>query len=199
MKTLYTGAICPNPEYLHTPLIEIVALDDNSQLKSAIKRLQEFDYLLFTSRFAVKYWAEAGGGFDVESVVSIGTTTSAALGKLGVQNINQPEKDDSYGVIDWFATQKKGKVLIPRSNIALPIIPNGLRALGFDVETITAYKNQMPANPIKVNLDDVDKIIFTSPSTVDNFVRLYGEIPKGKILETRGVVTEKRLAERKEE
>jgi uroporphyrinogen-III synthase len=88
--------------------------------------------------------------------------------------------------------------LIPRSNIALPIIPNGLRALGFDVETITAYKNQMPANPIKVNLDDVDKIIFTSPSTVDNFLRLYGEIPKGKILETRGVVTEKRLAERKE-
>ena len=92
MKTLYTGAICPNPEYLHTPLIEIVALDDNSQLKSAVKRLQEFDYLLFTSRFAVKYWAEAGGGFDVENVVSIGTTTSAALGKLGVQNINQPEK-----------------------------------------------------------------------------------------------------------
>ena len=197
MKTLYTGAICPNPEYLHTPLIEIVALDDNSQLKSTIKRLQEFDYLLFTSRFAVKYWAEAGGGFVVENVVSIGTTTSAALDKLGVKNINQPEKDDSYGVIDWFATQKKGKVLIPRSNIALPIIPEGLRSLGFDVETITAYKNQMPANPIKVNLDDVDKIIFTSPSTVDNFVRLYGEIPKGKILETRGVVTEKRLKESK--
>ena len=198
MKTLYTGAICPNPEYLHTPLIEIVALDDNSQLKSAVERLQEFDYLLFTSRFAVKYWAEAGGGFVVENVVSIGTTTSAALGKLGVKNINQPEKDDSYGVIDWFATRKKGKVLIPRSNIALPIIHNGLRALGFDVETITAYKNQMPANPIKVNLDDVDKIIFTSPSTVDNFVKIYGKIPDGKILETRGVVTEKRLAERKE-
>ncbi|MBQ5513914.1 MAG: uroporphyrinogen-III synthase, partial [Bacteroidales bacterium] len=64
MKTLYTGAICPNPEYLHTPLIEIVALEDNSQLKSAVERLQEFDYLLFTSRFAVKYWAEAGGGFN---------------------------------------------------------------------------------------------------------------------------------------
>jgi uroporphyrinogen III methyltransferase/synthase len=57
----------------------------------------------------------------------------------------------------------------------------------------------MPNNQIKINLDDVDKIIFTSPSTVDNFVRLYGGIPKGKILETRGVVTEKRLEERKEE
>lgn len=193
MKTLYIGAICPNPEYLHTPLIEIVAVDDDTELKATIERLQEFDYLLFTSRFAVKYWALSGGGFDVANIVSIGSTTSAALGKLGVKNINQPEKDDSYGVIDWFSRQKLGRVLIPRSNIALPIIPDGLRALGFDVKTVTAYKNQMPANPIKANLAEIDKIIFTSPSTVDNFVRLYGVIPKGKILETRGVVTEKRL------
>lgn len=193
MKTLYTGAICPNPEYLHTPLIEIVAVDDDAELKAANSQLQTFDYLLFTSRFAVKYWATSGGGFDVANIVSIGSTTSAALGKLGVKNINQPEKDDSYGVIDWFSKQKLGRVLIPRSNIALPIIPDGLQALGFDVKTVTAYKNQMPANPIKANLAEIDKIIFTSPSTVDNFVRLYGVIPKGKILETRGVVTEKRL------
>ena len=193
MKTLYTGAICPNPEYLHTPLIEIVAVDDDAELTAAIYQLQTFDYLLFTSRFAVKYWATAGGGFDVKNIVSIGSTTSAALSELDVKNINQPEKDDSYGVIDWFSKQKLGRVLIPRSNIALPIIPDGLRALGFDVETITAYKNQMPANPIKANLAEIDKIIFTSPSTVDNFVWLYGGIPKGKILETRGVVTEKRL------
>ena len=193
MTVLYTGAVCPNPEYLHTPLIEIVALENFSELQAAAKRLQEFDYLLFTSRFAVKYWAESGGGFDVKNVVSIGAKTSEALQKLGVKNICQTAKDDSYGVIDWFSAQKKGRVLIPRSNIALPIIPDGLKALGFEVETITAYKNQMPANAQKVSLEKIDKIIFTSPSTVDNFVKLYGGIPKDKILETRGVVTEKRL------
>ena len=104
MKTLYTGAICPNPQYLHTPLIEIVAVDDDAELKAAISWLQTFDYLLFTSRFAVKYWALSGGGFDVANIVSIGSTTSAALSKLGVKNIYQPEKDDSYGVIDWFSS-----------------------------------------------------------------------------------------------
>jgi uroporphyrinogen III methyltransferase/synthase len=193
MTVLYTGAVCPNPEYLHTPLIEIVALEDFSELQAAAKRLQEFDYLLFTSRFAVKYWAESGGGFDVKNVVSIGAKTSEALQKLGVKNISQTAKDDSFGVIDWFSAHKKGRVLIPRSNIALPIIPEGLKALGFEVETVTAYINRMPHNPIKVNLDKIDKIIFTSPSTVDNFVKLYGGIPNDKILETRGVVTEKRL------
>lgn len=193
MTVLYTGAVCPNSSYIHTPLIEIVALEDFSELQATAKRLQEFDYLLFTSRFAVKHWAESGGGFDVKNVISIGTKTSEALQKLGVKNICQTAKDDSFGVIDWFSAQKKGRVLIPRSNIALPIIPDGLKALGFDVETVTAYKNQMPQNPIKVNLDKIDKIIFTSPSTVDNFVKLYGGIPDGKILETRGVVTERRL------
>jgi len=196
MTTLYTGAVCPDPTYLHTPLIEIVGLDDDSEIRTAAASLQTFDYLLFTSRFAVKYWAESGGGFDVKTIVSIGATTTATLREMGVEvTIHQPKKDDSYGVIDWFSTQNKGRVLIPRSNLALPIIPDGLRALGFDVTTVTAYINRMPANPIKVDLDDIDKIIFTSPSTVDNFVKLYGGIPKGKEIAARGVVTKARLAE----
>lgn len=196
MTVLYTGAVCPNSSYIHTPLIEIDKVDDDTLLRSAAKRLQEFDYLLFTSRFAVKYWILSNGGFDIENVVSIGAKTSEALRNAGVKNIKQTEKDDSYGVIDWFSAQKQGRVLIPRSNIALPIIPEGLKALGFEVETVTAYINRMPQNPIKVNLDKIDKIIFTSPSTVDNFVKLYGGIPNEKILETRGVVTEKRLKEK---
>lgn len=196
MTVLYTGAVCPNSSYIHTPLIEIDRVDDDALLRSATKRLQEFDYLLFTSRFAVKYWVLSNGGFDIENVVSIGAKTSEALRNAGVRNIKQTEKDDSYGVIDWFSAQKKGRVLIPRSNIALPIIPEGLKALGFEVETVTAYINRMPQNPIKVTLDKIDKIIFTSPSTVDNFVKLYGGIPNEKILETRGVVTEKRLKEK---
>ena len=196
MTVLYTGAVCPNSSYIHTPLIEIIGVDDDTLLRSAAKRLQEFDYLLFTSRFAVKYWILSNGGFDIENVVSIGAKTSEALRNAGVKNIKQTEKDDSFGVIDWFSAQKKGRVLIPRSNIALSIIPEGLKALGFEVETVTAYINRMPQNPIKVNLDKIDKIIFTSPSTVDNFVKLYGGIPNEKILETRGVVTEKRLKEK---
>ena len=196
MTVLYTGAVCPNSSYIHTPLIEIIGVDDDTLLRSATKRLQEFDYLLFTSRFAVKYWVLSNGGFDIGNIVSIGAKTSEALRNAGVKNIIQTEKDDSYGVINWFSAQKKGRVLIPRSNIALPIIPEGLKALGFEVETVTAYINRMPQNPIKVTLDKIDKIIFTSPSTVDNFVKLYGGIPDGKILETRGVVTEKRLKEK---
>jgi uroporphyrinogen-III synthase len=53
----------------------------------------------------------------------------------------------------------------------------------------------MPSNPKKVDLSEIDRIIFTSPSTIDNFVKLYGYLPTDKELKTRGVVTEKHLME----
>ena len=109
--------------------------------------------------------------------------------------IEQVEEDNSYGVIDWFSNRERGQVLIPRSNLALNLIPDGLRELGFQVTTVTAYENIMPSNPKKVNLSEIDRIIFTSPSTIDNFVKLYGYLPTDKELKTRGVVTEKHLME----
>ena len=108
---------------------------------------------------------------------------------MGVEEIEQVEHDNSYGVISWFSRQPRGRVLIPRSNLALPIIPDGLKALGFEVECITAYINRMPQHPQKVNLDEIARIVFTSPSTIDNFIRLYGSVPSGKELVTRGPVT----------
>ncbi len=197
MKTLYTGVVCPNPDFIHTPLIEIKPLEDDTPLRKAVSSLQDYDYLLFTSRFAVKYWSMAGGGFDVANLVSIGKTTTAALTGLGVdfKKIHQPDRDDSYGVIEWFSGQNTGSVLIPRSDIALPIIPDGLRRLGFKTDTVTAYLNRIPDSPTKADLASIDRIIFTSPSTVDNFIKLYGSIPQHVTIETRGIVTQKRLDE----
>lgn len=190
MKTLYTGISCPDPTFVHTPLIEIHPVAAPDSLKQAASEVDTYDYLLFTSRYAVRY-------FPLQSkhptIVSIGSTTSKALRQMGVNTISQVEQDDSYGVIDWFARQPRGRVLIPRSNLALNIIPQGLTDLGFDVTTITAYENRMPEDVKKVDLDQIDTIVFTSPSTIDNFIRLYGCLPTDKQLLTRGRITEKHL------
>ena len=74
--------------------------------------------------------------------------------------------------------------------LQLPIIPEGLKKQGFKVDCITAYINRMPEHPQKICLDEVNCIVFTSPSTIDNFIRLYGSLPEGKMFETRGPVTE---------
>ena len=191
MPTLYTGLTSPDANYIHTPLIEIVSVDDDTQLRRAIADIDSYDYVLFTSRYAAKYV----GALSVmhTRIVSIGRTTTKALHQIGVEEVDEVEEDNSYGVLSWFSSQSRGRVLIPRSNLALPIIPEGLRKLGFEVDCITAYNNRMPEHPKKVNLDEIDRIVFTSPSTIDNFIRLYGALPEKKELVTRGPITEQHL------
>ena len=147
MKTLYTGIRCPDTSFVHTPLIEIKPVADTSRLREAADEVDTYDYLLYTSRHAVTYFPPR---CQHPVIVSIGPVTTEALRLAGTETIKQVEKDDSYGVIDWFAEQPRGRVLIPRSNLALSIIPEGLRNLGFDVTTVTAYENRMPENAMKV-------------------------------------------------
>lgn len=191
MKTLYTGLTAPDANFIHTPLIEITPVDDDTVLRRAANRIDSYDYVLYTSRYAATYVGPLLT--QARKTVSIGNATTEALRRTGIAEIEQVEHDNSYGVIDWFSRQPHGRVLIPRSNLALPIIPDGLKALGFEVDCITAYINRMPQHPQRVDLDEIGRIVFTSPSTIDNFIRLYGGVPADKELVTRGPITEQYL------
>lgn len=194
MKTLYTGLTSPQADYIHTPLIEIAPVDDNTALLHAAQDIDSYDYVLFTSRYTAQY---VGKMFArAKQIVSIGSTTTAALHRVGIDKVTQVDGDNSYGVLAWFKNQPSGRVLIPRSNLALPIIPEGLRELGFKVDCITAYINQMPEHPQKICLDEVERIVFTSPSTIDNFIHLYGALPTDKTFVTRGPITEQHLQQK---
>lgn len=200
-RTLYTGTICNNPTYIHTPLIEIQSLSDYSYIKSHL--LQPFEYLLFTSRYTVQYTFKIVRELKIDissaTIVSIGKTTTEALLQEGVSDLQQVAQDDSYGVIDWFAKQPKGIVVYPRSAIAFPIIFDGLQTLGFTVHAVPVYTTICPSNPRKVNLDTIQKIVFTSPSTIDNFIKVYGELPKDKEFITRGSITKSYLESKLQE
>lgn len=203
MTTLYTGIITDESigrlqqlygaDMVCTPLIEIVPVDDDSALRKAAASISSYDYLLFTSRHAVMHFAGLLRKPLPASVrlVAIGHTTAAALQQAGFDHISQPDSDNSYGVIEWFSSQPRGRVLIPRSDIALSIIPDGLRTRDFKVTTVTAYHNRMPAAPQTVDLNTIDRIVFTSPSTISHFVSLYGSLPGDKVYETRGPITRK--------
>ena len=149
-RTLYTGLVSPNPDYIHTPLIEI------EPVSFVEPSIEDYDYLLFTSRYAVKAVAKCSM-FNVQCsmnkvrIVSIGPSTTQALKEAGAVEVEQTEQDDSYGVIDFFSRQHRGRVLIPRSNLALDIIPDGLRSLGFTVQTLTVYNNVYPHHVRRVN------------------------------------------------
>ena len=187
-RTLYTGLVCPDPTYIHTPLLEIEPVDFTAPDTS------RFDFILFTSRNAVGHWFAKTATQPSARVVSIGDTTTAALFAHGISQVEQVDTPNSFGVIDFFSKQPRGqKILIPRSDIALPVIPDGLSKLGFDVTTLTVYRNVRPKDIRRVNLQNIQRVFFSSPSTIDRFIDLYGSLPGHIEYVSQGDITEKYL------
>jgi uroporphyrinogen III methyltransferase/synthase len=128
--------------------------------------------------------------------VSIGAVTTAELQKYNITPQLHPEIDSSNGIIELF--RSKGisgeEILIPRSDIALNVLPDGLRSLGNNVHTITVYYTQAVKKIQKIDLSNINIIVFTSPSGVKSFRKHYGEIPYHIKVVTRGEQTQEAYA-----
>lgn len=184
---------------IHQPLIEIVPIEMPDDFFKFIRFVHNYKYIVFTSRNSVKYFVEwvRSVGCDADTlnsniIVSIGTVTTAELRKYGIEPQLVPELDSSRGIIELF--RQKGingeEILIPRSDIALNILPDGLRSLGNNVHTITVYYTQPVRKIEKVELSKIDIIVFTSPSGVKSFLKHYGEVPYHIKVVTRGEQTQ---------
>lgn len=184
---------------IHQPLIEIVPIEMPDDFFKFIRFVNNYKYIVFTSRNSVKHFVEwvRSVGCDTHTlnsniVVSIGAVTTAELRKYGIEPQMEPELDSSRGIIELF--KQKGitgeEILIPRSDIALNILPDGLRALGNNVHTITVYYTQPVKKIEKVDLSKIDIIVFTSPSGVKSFLNHYGEVPLHIKVVTRGEQTQ---------
>ena len=238
--TLYTGTLPAiekrKADYTYTPLIEInyehtyfFYEDDNDEGLHKYylgKDINEPDadlgidlanYILFTSQYSVNAAYK-----DIQAIldnkdahiypcfISIGDTTTEALHKAGVKDVIQVEKDNRYGVIEWFKKEKEKfvaakpryeqvknnrLVFYPHSSLSSEAIPLALQELGFSVDSVIAYNNVLPKNIRRVNLNHFKRIVFTSPSTIDNFIKLYGKLPENTEFITRGPITQEHLEE----
>lgn len=86
-------------------------------------------------------------------------------------------------------------VFYPHSSLSPEDIPLALQKLGFNVLSAVVYNNELPKNPRRVNLNHFKRIVFTSPSTIDNFIKLYGKLPENTEFITRGPITQAHLEE----
>ncbi len=261
--TLYTGSIPPlkkrKHDYTYTPLIEInyyptyftdedsddyckcyngnkLTIDDEDDWFSE----ESIQYVLFTSQHSVQTTIDNTESlYDCQenfTFISIGDTTTQALHEAGIENVVQVDKDNRFGIIDWFKKQKdileaateryeevnkkldeitdyeennayfekeygfinwyeKRAILYPHSNLSPEDIPLALKDLGFRVWSVVAYNNVMPEHPRRVNISHFKRIVFTSPSTIDNFIKLYGKLPENTEFITRGSITQAHLEE----
>ncbi len=177
-------------EVIELPVIEIRNPSTWSKLDGAIRSLEEFDFVVFTSTNGVKKFQErlAAKGRDVRdlkglTIGAIGPGTSAELAAAGIKADFVPREYRAEGLIEALKHRNlRGKsFLIPRAKVARDLLPKTLRARGASVTIVEAYRTVAPRLSTSERnqlLDDPpDGITFTSSSTVRNFLKLF---PKGR-------------------
>lgn len=169
------------------PMIRLVPPDDYTALDAALERIGGYDALLLTSANAARFFgarAEARGvplaGIGA-SVVCVGPKTAEAALAVGLPVHRVPEsRFDAEGILDEVvrAVPPSGRrFLLPRSEAARDVLPDGLRREGAVVDAVTVYRNvpaHTDAGALRGALEagELHVLTFTSPSTVRRFVEL---------------------------
>lgn len=127
------------------PLINFASAEDPTALANALHELQDgqYDWLVVTSATTVDVLSGQGVRVPESTrIAAVGETTAAALQLAGYAVDFVPHADNSArGLVkEWPASEIRGRVLIPQSDIADPTLVAGLSKLGFAVEFVTAYR-----------------------------------------------------------
>lgn len=182
-------------EAIEIPAIEIRDPQSWQPMDKAIGRLEEFDYLIFTSANGVKKFLGRLPvcGRDVRDlkgirIGAIGPGTATELVATGIRVDFMPNEYRAEGLIEYFKDiDVRGKsFLIPRAKVARDILPRTLEERGARVEVVEAYETVQPC-VAPADLERLltlvpDAVAFTSSSTVTNFVRLMESQKLGAIL-----------------
>lgn len=170
---------------VHRPMVKCVGLEDCSHLDRALERLDTFDWLIFTSANGAKYFFGRlrhkrldARALSSMKIAAIGKTTAQRLTAFGILADLVPETESSAGLLEKFGalSMKDKKVLLPQARVASGELPKGLARLGAEVEEIAVYET-VEIEAADVNLGHIDKILFTSGSTAQAFVKKFGRVP----------------------
>jgi len=171
-------------EPVEMAVIQIVPPDDLAPLDNALRRLHEYDWVLFTSSNTVDVvFARLdalgldAGAFDRARVAAIGTATAERLRARGVRVDFVPDRFIAEALlVGLIARGVAGKrVLLPRAEQARDVLPNGLRAAGATVDVVVAYRTELPPDAPglrALEAGEIDVVTLTSSSTARNLVAL---------------------------
>lgn len=163
------------------PMIELIKVDDKTEINQAFSRLDEIDWLVFTSENAVDYffqYAEESGVkfyfYPNLKIATVGEKTKLKLEQLGYRTNFVPIKYTAEVLAENMDEDIAGKqVLIPRSDLASNDYIQVFEKRGAQVFPLTVYRNQSieyNADSLTSKLEgNVDCITFTSGSTVKAF------------------------------
>ncbi|MDK2824092.1 MAG: uroporphyrinogen methyltransferase / synthase [Clostridia bacterium] len=171
------------------PTIAIEPPLDFEPFDKAIKNVNNYHWIIFTSVNGVKAFFERLKKLHIDirklgdvKLCAIGPKTKEQLEEKGLLVDFVPEEFRAEAIIDGLKnTLKAGqKVLLPRADLARPILVESLKELKLNVEEVIAYRTVLDSDNNKELLEklinkEIHVITFTSSSTVKNFLKLLGE------------------------
>jgi uroporphyrinogen III methyltransferase/synthase len=176
-------------DVIEMPATRIARLD-LAPLRDAISRLDEYQWLVFTSQNAVAiFWEQMlGAGLDARALAglkisAVGPATAGALLEHGVVVDVVPERFVAESLLEKLADRndiRGASVLYVTADGAREVLPLGLEDLGASVSVIPAYRSindAAGASRLVAALEsgNVDLVTFTSASGVRGYVEAVGE------------------------
>jgi uroporphyrinogen-III synthase len=170
------------------PLVSFAPADDYAPLDSALRRWRQFDWVMFTSAFAVqavalraaKFGRNLAKGGAPPNIAVVGPATREKAERAGFFVEHQAGTHLGVALAEELVDRVRNKyVLLPRSDRANPDLPSALRQLGANVTEVIAYKTLRPTDAdqeaiARVAKGEADAVLFFSPSAVHTFIDLVG-------------------------
>lgn len=174
---------------LEVPAIKIVPPADFAPLDKAISEIDTYKWLILTSVNGVEYFFDhlLKAGKDSRAlcgvkIAAIGSATAEALKGYGITADLIPSAYKAEELADALAADTKAgdKLLLARAKIARNVLPERLRALGAQVDVVTAYETVADCQNKEELLEALESgeaslVTFTSSSTVTNLLDVLGD------------------------
>ena len=164
---------------IEVPVIEInEPSDGGAGLAAAAARLDTYDWVVLTSPNGASRLLAAlpdARAFGSAKVAAIGPGTAAALAAGNIRADLVPDQFVAEALLDAFPTGP-GRVLLARAEVARDVLPDGLRARGWEVDVVAAYRTvaAVVTDEQRAAMRGADVITFTSSSTVERFLDAVG-------------------------
>jgi uroporphyrinogen III methyltransferase/synthase len=190
---LIDGLLARGAEVVHAPLIAIGSPVDPGALEAAARRIESYDWVVFTSLNGVVHFTEAlervGGSvrsFEEVRVASIGPVTAGAALERGIRSDLIPESAVAESLLAALLETTAGgselagaRILLPVAAAARQVIEDGVLGYGAEVDRVEAYRTVPDPRGIEVlspllAAGEIDLLTFASPSAVDHFMDAVG-------------------------
>ncbi len=188
---------------VHAPLLEF-APGDAAALARAVDDLEAgtFVAMCLTSPNGVDALVDAIGGRDLAvrllgavRIACVGPGTARALeARTGLTPWLVPDRATTESLAGAFP-RGSGRVLLPRADLANPVLSEVLTKRGYEPVDVVAYRTSCPQRlPDEVRdalvAGEIDLLAFASSSTARNFVHLVGDLPwQGRVVSIGPVTT----------